>query len=394
MKWIEDRSENDRRHHPRPRPAADVRGRGRRDGRILALQFNAVQNNGAYLQLLTPSISHLTLFMVPGAYDIPHVSITIDQAFTNTTPTDAYRGAGRPEATHGLERLMDAIADELGLDPAEVRRLNFINGVPVHHRRRPVVRLRQLREALDRALELSDYAGFEARRDEARRRAAPTAASASRPTSRSAASRRRPSRRRSASAPAAGSRSTVRMHPTGKVDGHHRLVAARPGPRHVVVADRRDASSACRSTDVEVIHGDTALAPYGLGTYGSRSLAVGGTALHRSIEKVQGEGAPDRGAPARVLGRRPRVGRRPLEVKGSPERAQDDPGARPSRLGGGIAARRASSRAWRRRRSTTRRTSRSRSARTSARSRSTPRRARSRSSATSRSTTAATSSTR
>ena len=96
------------------------------NGKIVALRFEAFQNNGAYHQLLTPSISHLTVFMVPGCYDIQDISITMNQAFTNTTPTDAYRGAGRPEATHGVERLMDAIADDLGMDPAEVRRVNFI----------------------------------------------------------------------------------------------------------------------------------------------------------------------------------------------------------------------------------------------------------------------------
>ena len=165
-----------------------------------------MQNNGAYLQLLTPSISHLTLFMVPGPYAIPHVSITIDQAFTHTTPTDAYRGAGRPEATHGLERLMDEIADELGIDPAEVRRRNFINEFPHTTAVGLSYDSGNYAATLDRALELSDYASFESRRDGGAAAAAGTAASASRRTSRSAASRRRPSRRRSASRRPAGSR--------------------------------------------------------------------------------------------------------------------------------------------------------------------------------------------
>ena len=80
--------------------------------------MHLLQDCGAYLQLLTPSIAHLTVFMVPGPYDVQHVDIKLDEVFTNTTPTDAYRGAGRPEATHLIERLMDALADELGLDAA------------------------------------------------------------------------------------------------------------------------------------------------------------------------------------------------------------------------------------------------------------------------------------
>ena len=152
-----------------------------------------MQNNGAYLQLLTPAISHLTLFMVPGPYAIPHVSITIDQAFTHTTPTDAYRGAGRPEATHGLERLMDEIADELGIDPAE-------RAAPQLHPRSSRTRPRsgcRTTPATTQARSTarsssSDYAGFESRRAGGAAAAAGTAASASPPTSRSAASRRPP----------------------------------------------------------------------------------------------------------------------------------------------------------------------------------------------------------
>ena len=116
-----------------------------RDGRIQALRIELIQNYGAYLQFLTPSIAHLTVFMVPGAYDIQQVDITCRGAFTNTTPTDAYRGAGRPEATHMIERMMDLLADELGIDPAEIRRRNFIKEFPLHHGDGPQLRLGQLR---------------------------------------------------------------------------------------------------------------------------------------------------------------------------------------------------------------------------------------------------------
>ena len=132
VKWIETRSES---------MVSTVHGRDQlqtatlaadRDGRMLALRVHLLQDCGAYLELLTPSIAHLTVIMVPGAYDLEHVDIKLDEVFTNTTPTDAYRGAGRPEAAHLVERLVDRLADELGLDPAELRRLNFADRVPVH----------------------------------------------------------------------------------------------------------------------------------------------------------------------------------------------------------------------------------------------------------------------
>ena len=245
VKWIEDRTEN---------VVATIHGRDQRqeyeagvdeNGRVLALRLNAIQNNGAYLQLLTPTISHLTLFMVPGCYDIPQVSISIRQAFTNTTPTDAYRGAGRPEATHGIERLMDAIADDLGLDPADVRRRNFIQAFPYTTATGLSYDSGDYGKALDRALELADYAGFESRRGRLRSRRLPRhrAQHLRRGLRPRAERRHRGDRRRR--------RRLGELHrppaPDRQGHGHHGLVAARPGPRDVVVADHAVASSACRS---------------------------------------------------------------------------------------------------------------------------------------------------
>ena len=141
-----------------------------RDGRIQGIRLEAWQNCGAYLQLLTPTIPHLCLFMVPGVYDVQKVSITIHNVFTNTTPTDAYRGAGRPEATHMIERVVDALADELGLDPAELRRRNFIQEFPYTTATGLTYDSGHYEGTLARALELADVAGFEARRAEARAR--------------------------------------------------------------------------------------------------------------------------------------------------------------------------------------------------------------------------------
>ncbi len=285
VKWIEDRSEN---------VVASIHGRDQVQyytagvddtGRLLALDFDAIQNDGSYLQLLTPSISHLTFFMVPGPYDVQNVRIRIRQAFTHTTPTDAYRGAGRPEATHGLERLMDAIADDLGLDPAEVRRVNFIQSFPYATATGLSYDSGDYPKVLDRALELADYAGFPARKAEAAGRGrlrgiglsswvevcglAPSAVTAA----------------IGIGAPG-WEHSTVRMHPTGKVTV---ITGSSPhGQGHATSWSQIvQTELGVPFGDVEVIHGDTQFQPYGLGTYGSRSLAVAGTALYHSIGKVR-----------------------------------------------------------------------------------------------------------
>ena len=287
VKWIEDRTEAG---------VATIHGRAQvqyyevgvtDEGKIVALKFDAIQNNGAYNMLLTPSISHLTLFMVPGLYDIQDISIRIRQAFTNTTPTDAYRGAGRPEATHGIERLMDAIADELGIDAAEIRRRNFIKPeqFPYSSATGLIYDSGSYDENLDAALELSDYAGFEARRAESEAKGkyrgiglstyvevcglAPSAVTAA----------------LGIGAPG-WEHSTVRLHPTGKATV---ITGTSPhGQGHATSWSQiTQTELGIPFEDVEVIHGDTAFQPYGLGTYGSRSLAVGGIALYRSLGKVR-----------------------------------------------------------------------------------------------------------
>ena len=287
VKWIEDRSES---------AMATIHGRAQvqyyeagvdDSGKVVALRFEAFQNNGAYHQLLTPSISHLTVFMVPGCYDIQNISITMNQAFTNTTPTDAYRGAGRPEATHGIERLMDAISDDLGLDPAEVRRANFIKPeqFPYSSSTGLVYDSGEYASTMDKALELSDYAGFAARKAESEKHGcyrgiglstyvevcglAPSAVTAA----------------IGIGAPG-WEHSTVRLHPTGKATV---ITGTSPhGQGHATSWSQiTQTELGIPFDDVEVIHGDTAFQPYGLGTYGSRSLAVGGIALYRSLGKVR-----------------------------------------------------------------------------------------------------------
>jgi len=285
VKWIETRSEH---------MVATVAGRDQlqtatlaadESGRMLALRVHLLQDCGAYLALLTPSIAHLTVIMVPGAYALEHVDITLDEVFTNTTPTDAYRGAGRPEAAHLVERLVDRLADELGKDPAEVRRLNFATEFPYTTATGLLYDSGDYAAALDKALELSDYAGFEARRSEAAARGnyrgiglstwveicglAPSAVT------------------KAIGIGAGGWESAiVRLHPTGSatvVTG-----SSAHGQGHETSWSQIVESELGIPFDqVDVVHGDTGQSPYGLGTYGSRSLAVGGTALQLTCGKVR-----------------------------------------------------------------------------------------------------------
>ena len=287
VKWIETRSEamvstihgRDQLQHATL--AADA------DGRVRALRIHMIQDVGAYLQLLTPTIAHLTVFMVPGLYDLPHVDITLDEIFTNTTPTDAYRGAGRPEATHMIERMMDRLADELGMDAAEIRRKNFIPKAAFPYTSATGLSYDSgdYEPALDKALEMSDYSTFEARRTEARARGnyrgiglstwveicglAPSAVT------------------KAIGVGAGGWESAIlRIHPTGSatvITG-----SSAHGQGHETSWSQIVESELGIPFDqVEVIHGDTGYSPYGLGTYGSRSLAVGGIALFNTCEKVR-----------------------------------------------------------------------------------------------------------
>jgi aerobic carbon-monoxide dehydrogenase large subunit len=285
VKWIETRTEH---------MVAAVAGRDQlqtatlaadRDGRMLALRVHLLQDCGAYLGLLTPSIAHLTVIMVPGAYSLQHVDITLDEVFTNTTTTDAYRGAGRPEAAHLVERLVDRLADELSLDPAEVRRLNFAQEFPYTTATGLVYDSGDYAKALDMALELADYASFETRRAEAAARGAHRGIGLSTWVEICGLA---PSAVTKAIGIGAGGweSSIVRMHPTGSVTVITGSSAHGQG-HETSWSQIVESELGIPFDQVEVLHGDTGQAPYGLGTYGSRSLAVGGTALLLTCEKVR-----------------------------------------------------------------------------------------------------------
>jgi len=285
VKWIEGRSEN---------MLATTHGRDQvqyatlyadREGRVRGLRLRIVSNMGAYLQLLSPSIPHLTLFMAPGAYDIQNYACQVDCAFTNTTPTDAYRGAGRPEAAHMIERMMDMLARRLELDPAELRRRNFVREFPYTTATGLSYDSGDYDGTLDRALELVDYA--ELRREQAARGTNGKRLGIGLSTYVEVCGLAPSSVTKALGIGAPGWESgTIRFHPTGKVT---LITGTSPhGQGHATSWSQIVESELGIPFDqVEVLHGDTAFAPYGLGTYGSRSLAVGGSAIFRSIEKVK-----------------------------------------------------------------------------------------------------------
>ena len=286
VKWIEERSEgylatiHGRDHWQEMEFAADE------DGKILAVRAKATVGLGAYLQLVTAGTPILGGWVYGGPYDVEGYSLEVVGAFTTATPTDAYRGAGRPEATYLIERTVDALARRLDLDPAELRRRNFITEFPYSLASGLEIDSGDFAGALDRALELVDYEGL--RREQAERRergdSKELGIGLSTYTEMCGLA---PSRILGAILYAAGGwdAATIRCLPTGSVQV---FIGTSPhGQGHVttfsqIVADRLGVPI----EQVEIVHGDTSAMQLGLDTYGSRSLAVGGVALYNAAEKV------------------------------------------------------------------------------------------------------------
>jgi carbon-monoxide dehydrogenase large subunit len=241
---------------------------------------------GAYLQLVTPGIPILGAWLYAGCYDIEGYDVEFTGVFTHTTPTDAYRGAGRPEATYLVERGMDALARKLELDPVELRRRNFMRGFPKTIASGLTIDSGDYDATLDKALELLDYDAF--RSDQAeRRQAGSTKLLGVGFSTYVEMCGLAPSRILGAIRYGAGGwdAATIRCLPTGTIQA---VIGTSPhGQGHVttfsqIVADRLGVAY----EDVEVLHGDTSVVPLGMDTYGSRSLAVGGVALWNATEKV------------------------------------------------------------------------------------------------------------
>jgi aerobic carbon-monoxide dehydrogenase large subunit len=287
VKWIEERSEAMLATCHGRAQDAHVQLAATRDGKVLGMRVHYVQDYGSYLQMLTPLISQLTLLMSPGAYAIPEIDVKVTNVYTNTVPTDALRGAGRPEATHAIERMMDILAKELGMSRTEVRRRNFPTEFPFTTAIGLMYDSGDYAKTLDRMLELSDdQETFERRREEAAARGKLLGRGLSTWVEVCGFVPSDVARHALGITPGGWESSTVRMHPTGKVTV---ITGTSPhGQGHATSWSQIvETELGVPFDDVEVIHGDTAFAPYGLGTYGSRSLAVGGTAVHLAAGKVR-----------------------------------------------------------------------------------------------------------
>jgi carbon-monoxide dehydrogenase large subunit len=270
IKWTEERSEA---------YVATIHGRdvlqeielaATAEGKITAVRVRLTAAMGAYMQLVSPGIPLLGAWLYAGCYDVQGYDFECVGVFTNTTPTDAYRGAGRPEATYAIERAVDALARQLGKDPVEIRRLNFITEFPAPLASGLEIDSGNFHASLDKALELVDYDGFRREQTERRDRGDARQIGIGFSTYVEMCGLA-PSRILGAIRYGAGGwdAATVRCLPTGTFSQ--------------IVADQLGVPI----ENVEVLHGDTTVIPLGMDTYGSRSLAVGGVALYHATEKVK-----------------------------------------------------------------------------------------------------------
>jgi carbon-monoxide dehydrogenase large subunit len=288
VKYTETRSESMMSAHHGRDQIQRLTVSARRDGTVTGLKVELLADMGAYLGLVTPGVPILGAFMFNAIYKFPAYRFVCTNVFTNKTWTDAYRGAGRPEATYAIERTMDALARELGMDPLQVRRRNWIR-----HEEFPFTTVAGLEydsgnyeAATARALELFEYDALRAEQADRRARRDPVQLGIGLSTFTEMCGLA-PSRVLGALRYVGGGweTATVRMLPTGKVEV---VTGTSPhGQGHEtawsqIVADKLGVPF----EDVEVLHGDTQIAARGLDTYGSRSLVVGGVALSHAVDKV------------------------------------------------------------------------------------------------------------
>jgi carbon-monoxide dehydrogenase large subunit len=289
VKWFEDRSENYvATTHGRDH-VDDIEVAAMNDGRVVGIKVTAYANMGAYLSTAAPGVpTWLFSVMLGGPYDIRNVSSDVYGVLTNTTPTDAYRGAGRPEATYIIERVMDTVAKKLNLDPTEVRRKNFIPSTSFPYSIASGAIAYDSGDynlTLDRALEMVDYA--RAREDQAHARAEGRLVGIGFSTYVEVCGLAP-----SAAAGAMGfggglyESAVVRVHPTGKVTVLTGISPHGQG-EDTTFAQLVNSELGVPLSDIEIIHGDTDRIPFGWGTYGSRSTAVGGSALVFAARKVR-----------------------------------------------------------------------------------------------------------
>jgi carbon-monoxide dehydrogenase large subunit len=289
VKWTAERSESF---------VSDAHGRDHvtvaelaldKDGKFLAMRVRTTANLGAYLSTFAsciPTILYATL--LAGQYTTPLIHCEVTAVFTNTTPVDAYRGAGRPEATYVVERLVETAAREMKMSPAQIRRKNFITQFPYQTPVALCYDTGNYDATLKAAEDLADVKNYEARKAESARRgklrgigyACYIEACGIAPSN---------------VAGSLGARAglfeagEIRVHPTGTVTvftGSHAHGQGHETTFAQVVADRLGLGI----EQVEIVHGDTSRVLFGMGTYGSRSLAVGGTAIVKALDKIVAKG--------------------------------------------------------------------------------------------------------
>ncbi len=262
-----------------------------KNGKFLALRVNTTANMGAYLSMFAPLIpTYLYAPVMAGQYTTPAIRCDVKAVFTNTAPVDLERGAGRPEATFLVERLVEMAARETGIDRAEIRRRNFIPPDAFPYQTPVVVAYDSGNYApmLDEALKMADYAGFEKRQQEAKSHGKLRGIGFS---SYIEACGLAPSNVAGIIGARAGlfEAAEVRLHPTGSVtvfSGSHSHGQGHETTFAQIVADKLGVPI----ENVDIVPGDTDKVPFGMGTYGSRSLAVGGSAIVKACEKVINKG--------------------------------------------------------------------------------------------------------
>ncbi len=286
IKWASDRTEaflsdaHGRDHATKAELAVDA------GGRILALRAHTIANIGAYMSTFSSSVpTYLYATLLSGQYAIPAISCTVDAVYTNTTPVDAYRGAGRPEATFVVERLVEVAARQVGLDPAEFRRRNFIRQFP---HQTPVIMnydIGDYEASLKKAMEIADTAGFPKRKAEAARRGKLRGLGYSAYIEACGIA---PSQAVGSLGAGVGlwESAEVRVNPVGTVEvltGSHSHGQGHETTFAQLVADRLGIPI----ENVSIVHGDTDKVQFGMGTYGSRSGAVGMSAIAKALDKVE-----------------------------------------------------------------------------------------------------------
>jgi carbon-monoxide dehydrogenase large subunit len=289
VKWTSDRTEaflsdaHGRDHVTHAELALDA------DGKILGLRVHTTANLGAYLSTFSSSVpTYLYAPLLSGQYDIPAIYAEVDAVYTNTAPVDAYRGAGRPEATFVVERLIETAARQIGMDPAKFRQMNYIRKFP---HQTPVIMCYDAgnyNASMKKALEIADYKGFGKRRKESEKRGklrgigfssyieacgiAPSAAVGS-----------------LGAGVGLWESAEVRVNPVGTVEvltGSHSHGQGHETTFAQLVSDRLGIPM----ENVSIVHGDTDKVQMGMGTYGSRSGAVGMSAIAKALDKVIAKG--------------------------------------------------------------------------------------------------------